>query len=278
VGFSIGSETQGSIVSPAARCGVAGLRPTFGVVPRTGAMTLSWSMDKLGPICRSAEDCALVLEAIRGPDGRDLSVRAVAFDWDPALRMRGVRVGYLKSAFEREKDHADRALDDAALAVVRRLAGTLVPVELPTRYPLEPLSIILRAESAAVFDELVRSGRVDLLERSSRPRTLREARFIPAVEYINANRARALVMLALHEALREVDLFVAPTSAENLSQVTNLTGHPVIAVPSGVRDDGTLASLAFVGQLWGEPKIVAAAREYQEATGFHLKRPPRFAV
>jgi Asp-tRNA(Asn)/Glu-tRNA(Gln) amidotransferase A subunit family amidase len=275
VAFGIGSETQGSIVSPAARCGVSGLRPTFGFVPRTGAMTLSWSMDKLGPICRSAADCGIVMQAIHGADGEDLTVKDIPFAWRPDRRITALRVGYLKSAFE--ADHDDRALDDAALRTLREMGVEPIAVELPGEIPMASLNVILRAEAAAAFDELTRSGRVDLIERSSRPVSFREARFSPAVEYIQANRARTLLMSAMHEAMRGIDLFVTPSFAQGLLQVTNLTGHPAVVVPSGFRPDGTPASISFIGRLYGDEDILLAGFAYQKATDFHERRPPRFS-
>jgi Asp-tRNA(Asn)/Glu-tRNA(Gln) amidotransferase A subunit family amidase len=275
VGFSVGSETQGSIVSPSTRCGATGLRPTFGHVPRTGAMALSWSMDKLGPICRSVEDCALVLDAIRGPDAGDPSARDVAFNWDARVDPTNLRVGYIRSAFQR--DHEGKDFDEAALEAVRRLGVDPVPVELPD-YPTHPLRAIIRTESAAAFDKLVRTGEVDRIERSARPRALREARFVPAVEYIQANRLRTLIMQALARELDGIDVVVTPSYAPGLLAITNLTGHPVVVVPSGFRDDGTPVSISFLGNLWKDAEAAVLARAYQDATGWHLKHPPAFAV
>jgi Asp-tRNA(Asn)/Glu-tRNA(Gln) amidotransferase A subunit family amidase len=324
VGFAIGSETLGSISSPSTRCGTTGLRPTFGLVPRTGAMALSWSMDKLGPICRSVEDCALVLNAIYGPDGQDRSVQNAAFNWDPNLDWRKLRIGYLKSDFEaqpqqpeppkeeknlteeekkkREEDAAnrelarvrqlyDRKFNDAALAKLRSMGINLIPVELP-KYPYQAMRTILLAEAAAAFDDLTRSGRDKLLTQQSKddwPNTFRSARFIPAVEYIQANRARMMAIDSLAKMFEQVDVIVAPTFATQLV-VTNLTGHPAVILPNGFRGDdapkpqvrdgelqpggpGTPLSLTFLGQLYGEAKLLAVAKAYQEATDFHLKHP-----
>jgi Asp-tRNA(Asn)/Glu-tRNA(Gln) amidotransferase A subunit family amidase len=275
VGFSVGSETQGSIVSPSTRCGATGLRPTFGRVPRTGAMALSWSMDKLGPICRSVEDCAVVLAAIHGPDGGDPTVRDIPFNWDARVKPASLRVGYIRSAFER--DHEGKAFDDAALDAVRSLGVDPVPVELPD-YPTQPLRAIIRTESAAAFDKLVRTGEVDRIERSARPRALREARFVPAVEYIQANRLRTLIMRALARELDGIDVVVTPSYAPGLLAITNLTGHPVVVVPAGFRDDGTPVSISFLGNLWKDAEAAVLAKAYQDATGWHLKQPPKFAV
>ncbi|MEO5580051.1 MAG: amidase, partial [Gemmatimonadaceae bacterium] len=202
VAFTIGSETLGSISSPSTRCGTTGLRPTFGRIPKSGAMALSWSMDKLGPICRTVEDCALVLDAIHGPDGKDLSAIAASFNWDATLDPSTLRVGYVKSAFDQPmtdpKDdkrtlHATKKFDDAALAVLRMLRVTLIPIELPD-LPYDAMRIILTAEAAAAFDDLTRSNRDSELVQQSRndwANTFRTARFIPAVDYINANRLRS---------------------------------------------------------------------------------------
>ncbi|HEX7049288.1 MAG TPA: amidase [Longimicrobiales bacterium] len=275
VGFALGTETLGSIVSPSTRCGATGLRPTFGRVSRHGAMALSWSMDKIGPICRSVEDCALVLDAIRGADGHDPTARDVAFDWDPDVRLSDLRIGYLKSGFE--EDHRGKAFDDAALPVLRSLGARLIPFELPDGFPMRALRIILSAEAAAAFDELTRSGRDALMEeRSSWPNTFRQARFIPAVEYIQANRARTMLMRALDDAMADIDVFVTPSFAGDVLLMTNLTGHPTVVVPNGFTEEGTPVSLSFVGRLWGEARALAVAKAYQDATGFHLKHPPAF--
>ena len=326
VAFSIGSETLGSISSPSTRCGCTGLRPTFGLVPRTGAMALSWSMDKLGPICRSVEDCALVLGAIYGPDGKDRTVKNVAFNWDAQLDWRKLRVGYLKGDFERtpqpeeeaekeppvseeekkkreqqrkrraafqERAKYDRRFADAALAKLQEMGVALIPVELP-KFPYDPMVTMLTAEAAAAFDELTRSGRDKLLTAQSAddwPNTFRTARFIPAVEYIQASRARRMAMGEVAKVFETVDVIVAPTSSRQLV-VTNLTGHPALILPNGFRGDdapkppaedngeddniggpGTPVSLTFLGKLYGEAELLAFARGYQDATDFHRKHP-----
>jgi Asp-tRNA(Asn)/Glu-tRNA(Gln) amidotransferase A subunit family amidase len=275
VGFAIGSETLGSIVSPSTRCGASGLRPTFGRVSRHGSMALSWSMDKLGPLCRSAEDCALVLDAIHGEDGKDPTAVTMPFQWDPAVGLKDLRIGYLKSGFEAER--RGKEFDDAVLDVLRSLGAELIPFELPDRYPVDPLRVILNAEAGAAFSDLTLSGRADLMERSAWPDIFRGAHFIPAVEYIQANRIRTLMMAELNQAMEGLDLFVAPSFARNLLLMTNLTGHPVAVVPNGFTDAGTPVSISFIGKLWGEAEAVAAARAYQEATRFHRERPPLFS-
>lgn len=288
VGFAIGTETLGSISSPSTRNGVTGLRPTFGRVPRTGAMALSWTMDKIGPIARSVEDCALVLEAIHGPDNLDRTVKDIPFTWDASLRATSLRVGYNKSAFElperndkNQLQHGTKRFDDAALDVLRRLGVKLVPVELP-EMPYGAMRLVLTAEGAAAFDELTRSGRdKELVQQTPRDwaNTFRTARFIPAVDYVNANRARTLAMLKWHALFETVDVIVTPTSVGSQLVATNLTGHPAVILPSGFRDtsdsDKTQVpvSLTFLGGLYQEAKLLAVAKAWQDATDFHLKHP-----
>jgi Asp-tRNA(Asn)/Glu-tRNA(Gln) amidotransferase A subunit family amidase len=286
VGFAIGSETLGSISSPSTRCGTTGLRPTFGRVPRTGAMALSWTMDKLGPICRSVEDCAIVLDAIYGPDGQDNSVIPAGYHWNAKLSPRKLRVGYVKSAFDtpltdpadpKRTLHATKPFDDAALDVFRRLGVNLIPVDLPD-VPYDAMRIILTAEAAAAFDDLTRSNRDNELVQQGKfdwPNTFRTSRFIPAVDYVNANRLRSVAIQKWDDLMRTLDVIVTPTGAANLSQLvaTNLTGHPAVIIPNGFREDGTPVSITFLGGLFEEPKMLAVARAYQQATGFHLKHP-----
>jgi Asp-tRNA(Asn)/Glu-tRNA(Gln) amidotransferase A subunit family amidase len=290
VAFAIGSETLGSISSPSTRNGVTGLRPTFGRVPRTGAMALSWSMDKLGPMCRSAEDCALVLDAIHGPDGRDLAAIANRpFVWDATAPLRAIRVGYFKQAFDlpeldpkdekqQRRLHATKKFDDAALAALRRIGVTPVPVDVPD-VPYAAMRLILTAEAAAAFDELTRTGRdAELVnqERFDWPNTFRTARFITAVDYINANRVRTLAIQQWDRLFRDVDVIVTPTNYGGVpSQLlaTNLTGHPAVILPAGFNEDGTPVSLTFLGGLFEEAKALRVASAWQQATGWHRKYP-----
>ena len=276
VGFAIGSETWGSIISPSTRCGTTGLRPTFGRVSRNGAMALAWSMDKIGPICRSAEDCALVLAALVGPDGQDLTVVDAPFDWNPGLELKSIRVGFYEKAFEKEKNGKPRLNDWAALDVLRSLGVSLVPIDMPT-LPVEPLSIILSAEAAAAFDDLTRGNADDLLVRQEReawPNVFREARFIPAVEYIQANRIRTLLMRDMAHRMKDLDVFVSPSFGGNVLLLTNLTGHPALAMPNGFDEKGTPTSISFIGNLFQEAKMLRLAKAFQEATDFHLQHPP----
>lgn len=282
VGFAIGSETLGSIVSPSTRCGASGLRPTFGRVSRHGAMALSWTMDKLGPICRSVEDCALVLHVIHGADGKDPTARDLPFNWDPAVTPRQLRVGYLKSVFERDRSEdqqEDREADLRVLDVLRDLGADLIPFEFPEDLPTGAMRIILSAEAAAAFTELTMSGRDDLLVRQGPegwPNTFRSARMIPAADYIQANRLRTVVMGSVDARFAGLDVVVAPSRGGPTLLVTNLTGHPTVVVPNGFREDGTPMSISFVGKLFGEAEALALAKAYQDATGHHRRRPAAF--
>ena len=276
VPFAIGTETWGSIVSPATRCGATGLRPTYGRVSRSGAMALSWSMDKIGPICRSVEDCAIVFKAIYGPDGRDPSVVDVPFEYRGRVDFDRVRVGFAKSLFEDESE--GKAHDEAALRVLERLGAALVPIEFPD-YPVESLAFILSAEAAAAFDELTRSNRDDLMVRQVRdawPNVFRASRFIPAVEYINANRVRYMLIQEMQKVMSTVDVYVAPSFGGDNLLLTNLTGHPCVVLPNGFDEAGCPVSITFVGRLFDEGTLLAVAKAYQDATGFHLKHPPLF--
>src|SRR5581483_11181278 len=251
-----------------------GLRPTFGRVGRAGAMALSWSMDKIGPICRTVEDCALVFGAIYGADGRDLGAVDRAFEWNPAVDWSKLRIGYLAAAFEEE--YEQRANDHESLAVLRGLGAQLVPIALPDA-PLDPLQLIMWAEAAAAFDELTRSDRDDLLVRQSKdawPNMLRAARLIPAVEYLQANRARGRLIADMAELMETIDLYVAPSLHHANLLLTNLTGHPAVVVPNGTMASGGWSSISFIGRLDDEATILAVAKAYQDATDFHLRHPP----
>lgn len=273
VGFAIGTETYGSIVSPATRCGVTGLRPTFGRVSRAGAMALSWSLDKIGPLARSVEDCALIFTAIYGPDGTDRSVVAAPFEWQPDFNPRGLRVGYLQAAFEAAYPHKDN--DARALAVLRDLGFDLKPVTLPA-YQMPALLLMLLGECAAAFDTLTRSNADDQLawqDAEAWPNTFRTARFLPAVDYINAARLRVRLMEAMAALMQTVDIIVAPSFGGDVLPITNLTGHPAVVLPNGFNADGTPTSLSFIGALDHEAALLAFAKAYQDATDFHRHYP-----
>jgi Asp-tRNA(Asn)/Glu-tRNA(Gln) amidotransferase A subunit family amidase len=289
VGFALGTETWGSIVSPCTRCGATGLRPTFGRVSRYGAMALAWSMDKIGAIARSVEDCALVFGAIHGADGLDPSVVDRAFHWPPGRDVRSLRVGYVEALFdedrtkeaeeEKEKPRLRewQQFDQQTLDVLRKLGLELIPITLPARYPVEPLELILTAEATAAFDELTRSAGVDQLVRQEEdawPNVFRQGELVPAVEYIRANRIRMLLLQAMEQALADVDVYVTPSYGGSHLLLTNLTGHPCVVLPNGFASDGTPTSITFMGKLYGETNVLALARAYQQATDFHLRRPP----
>jgi len=283
VGFSIGSETRGSIMSPAARCGVTGLRPSYGRVSRCGAMALSWTMDKIGPICRTAEDCAVVFCTICGLDGKDNTLIDVPFNWNAGADVKKLRVGYVKAAFEGEipenpenpqrvqRQREMRKFDEEALRVIRSLGINLKPIELP-KMTTDAIDFVLTAEAAAAFDDLIRSDKLDLMsaepERSSWVGSFRLHRFVPAVEYIQANRARYRLMEEYAALFAGLDLFVGSALS-----ATNLTGHPEISIPHGFDSKGQPTSLRFTGKLFGESEILLMSHAFQKKTDHHLKRP-----
>jgi Asp-tRNA(Asn)/Glu-tRNA(Gln) amidotransferase A subunit family amidase len=326
VPFAIGSETLGSISSPSTRCGTTGYRPTFGFVPRTGAMALAWTMDKLGPICRTVEDCALVMQAIYGPDHSDFSVVPAPFDWDADFDWRQLKVAYIRADFDElpqpekqpegwiepelkkwrddqpsrdatyQRQVYDHQFDVAALEQVRRMGIDPQPVALPD-LPFDALVPLLIAEAAAAFEELTLSGRDKLLTGQSPedwPNQFRIVRFYSAIDYIQANRVRTLAIREMQKIFSGYDVVLAKSSGIQLT-VTNLTGHPVVIVPNGLRrsdapkppqtdagdDDsvggpGTPVSITFVGRHYEDSKLLAFARAYQDATGFHRSHPPGF--
>ena len=275
--FAIGTETLGSIISPSTACGITGLRPTYGRVSRAGAMALSWTMDKAGPLARSAEDCALVLAALcaAGPDARDPATMLAPnrFEYAFGSSVKKLRVGYLKAAFD--QNYPTKANDLATLDVLRKLGVELVPLELPALSP-GMLRFILTAEGAAAFDDLTRSGRdgqLVLQNRSAWPNTFRSSRFIPAVEYLQAQRVRSLLIEQLDARLKGFDCYIAPSFSANLV-LTNLTGHPAVALPNGLTAAGLPTTITFMGQLYEEGKLLALAKAYQDATDFDEKHPP----
>ncbi len=289
VGFALGTETLGSIVSPCTRCGVTGLRPTFGRVSRHGVMALAWTMDKVGPIARSAEDCALVFSAIEGKDALDPYSTDGPFAWPPRRNFSDLTIGFVEELFEEERGKDAKTAEEKAQAaewrqfdrrsldVLRQLGARLVPLKLPSKTPVSPLSLILTAEAATAFDALVRDGRVKTMVRQTAdawPNVFRQGRLIPAVDYLSAQRARTLLMREMDESLAKVDLFVAPTYGGSSLLLTNLTGHPCVVVPNGFRmTDGTPTSITFTGKLRGESDLLAVADLFQRATDFHTRRP-----
>lgn len=268
--FALGTETMGSIVSPSTRCGATGLRPTFGRVSRHGAMALSWTMDKVGPICRSVEDCAIVFEAIRGIDDKDPTLINAAFNYDDRMDTKKLKIGYLKNSFD--NNYAFKAQDSMALETMKKLGYELLPIELPESLNLRP---ILTAESAAAFDELTRSGKDELLVRqdaNSWPVTFRTARFTPAVEYLQANRLRVQLIAEMNKVMEDIDIYLNPSWGSPSLGITNYTGHPCVVVPNGFID-GSPTSITFTGSLFGEAELLRVAKEFQDATDFHKKHP-----
>jgi len=274
--FAIGTETWGSIVSPSTVCGTTGLRPTYGRVSRTGAMALSWSMDKIGTICRSAEDLAIVFDIINGQDGFDQTLYDVLFNYQPEIDFSKLKIGYLKSDFDKPYDFHTQ--DSITLAKLQELGAELIPIELP-ELPINDLAIILSAEAGAAFDELTRSNRDTLLVRQIKnawPNVFRSSRLIPAVEYINANRIRFQLIQQMEKLMNEVDLYIAPSWEGDNLLLTNLTGHPCVVLPNGFSEDGTPTSINLIGRLFDEGRLIAFAKKYQDSTEYHKKHPPIF--
>ncbi len=295
VGFSIGTETSGSILGPSSRCGVTGLRPTLGRISRYGVMALSWTQDRLGPMCRSAEDCALVLRAIARPDGLDLSVRDIPFNWDGNRDVGRMRVGYLEQALDEIEDAAARRINRQTLDDLEALGVTMTPIDIPEW----PYYVTAHGvEMAVFFDELVRSGRAELLGRQTRADSFRAARLIPAVEYLQFQRARMMMMMQLAEATSGVDVYLVPrgprrprggrgggagaeaptepppfNAGRNASNMANYARHPALAVPNGFNENGLPSSMTFFAKPFGESELLAVAKAYQDATEHHLKHP-----
>ena len=310
VGFAIGTETRGSIISPSAVNGVVGLRPTYGRVSRYGAMALSWTMDKIGPMCRSVEDCVLVFNAIYGPDGRDDTVVDAAFAWNPGVPLSKLRIGYIPAEFElqpapagRGREGAGRGRGDApdgrgeagrgrggvspeeqrrraeervkvlkdALDVYRQAGAALEPIELPASRLSNMLSFILSTEAAAAFDDLTRTEGITDESLGSWPNTFRTHRFVPAVEYIRAQRARTLLMRQMDAVMTKFDVFITPTNSSSLS-LTNLTGHPAVALKAGFVNN-TPVEIMVTGRMYDEATMLRVALAYERATTWHTRNP-----
>lgn len=276
--FTIGTETLGSIVSPSTRCGATGLRPTFGTVSRSGGMVLCWSLDKAGPICRSAEDAAIVYYYIKGTDGKDPGSVNHAFNYNGKTDIKKLRIAYAENYFARlSKD----AMEWKVIAQLRSLGANVQAVQFPDSalYPNNLIDIILGAESAAAFDELTRTNRDDLIERQDKnfwPNIFRAARYVPAVEYINANRYRSALCKGMNDFMKNYDVLVVPTYAGRQLSITNLTGHPVVCMPMGFNQRGWPQSITLIGNLYDEASILAAAKLYQDNTDHNKKHPEKF--
>jgi len=281
VPFAIGTETWGSIISPSSTCGATGLRPTFGAISRSGAMTLSWSLDKIGPICRSAEDAAIVFNYIRGTDGKDMSAVNKPFNYKANADIKKMRIGYAKNYFDRITDTS--RTEWKVLETYRSMGVELIPVDFPDSlvYPFNIMDVVISAECAAAFDDFTRNDIDDLMTRQGLndwPNTFRVSRLVPAVEYINANRHRFILMQKVNEVINQYDVIICPTRGSgNQSAITNLTGHPVVCVPTGFdKRTNTPTSISFIGKLFDEASILAAAKYYQDKTGWDEIHPPAF--
>ncbi len=277
--FAIGTETLGSIVSPSTRCGVTGLRPTFGTISRYGAMVLSWSLDKAGPICRSAEDAAIVYAFIHGTDGNDPSAIRHTFNYTGKTDFTKLRIAYAENYFNRlDSNAAERKVLD----VYRSLGADVKAIDFPdsSMYPVNFIRIILSSESAAAFDELTRTNRDDLIERQDKgfwPNSFRAARTIPAVEYINANRYRYNLCKAMNDFMKNYDVLIVPTFSGRQLSITNLTGHPVVVMPIGFNSTWSPLSITLIGNLYDEATILAAAKAFQDKTDFNKMHPALFS-
>jgi Asp-tRNA(Asn)/Glu-tRNA(Gln) amidotransferase A subunit family amidase len=281
VAFAIGTETLGSIIAPSARCGVTGLRPTFGAVSRAGCMTLSWSMDKAGPIARSAQDCAIIFNVIKGKNNseQDRSVVDYPFSFNPPLTLNGYKIGYFKKLFDKKDTSKVKVNDSISLEKFRELGAVLEEVKMPDSIPFDAFDIILRAEAGASFDDLVREHRDRLLSeqtKESRANSLRQSRFISAVEYLQANRHRTVLIEKFNAMIKGFDFILSPTNGKDVSLATNLTGHPAITIPNGFDKKGRPTSITLIGNLYDEGPLLEAAYLFQQATDFEEKHPARF--
>jgi Asp-tRNA(Asn)/Glu-tRNA(Gln) amidotransferase A subunit family amidase len=279
VAFAIGTDTGGSILSPAVRCGVVGLRPTFGRVSRHGVMAAGWTLDKVGPICRRVEDCAIVLHAIAGPDGQDLSVPGdVPLGWDTRATANGKRIGVVPRLLEAEPDAETKANAMKALGALRGAGLDIREVTVPQS---DLTYFIEYIERAAGFETFVQAGHDTNMRITNIPRDLRVYHLVPAVDYLQANRERYRLMDAYAQATRDIDVMVAGsvtlTGATSLNPITSLTGHPAVALPTGFRANGTPTGLTLAGRLYDEAGLLVIARVVEQALGATGRKPPGFA-
>ena len=277
VAFSIGSETWGSIVSPSTVCGVTGLRPTFGRVSRTGAMALSWTMDKIGPICRTAEDCALVFDVIRGKDGQDPTLVDLPFNYNPKKGISSLRIGITEDYFNEKYDF--KTNDSITLEELKKLGAQFIPVKLPEQMPSMAMSIMLEAEAAAAFSDVTLSKKDTMMVRQEKiawPNIFRQARFIPAVEYIQASRLRTQLIAEFMEIFKKVDVIVCPSWGGNQLLMTNLTGHPALLIPNGFDKKGMPTSITFIADWYKEADLLLVGSTYQKKVEFYKQHPKKF--
>ena len=278
VPFAIGTETYGSIVDPSMRCGVTGLRPTFGSIARTGCMALCWSSDKVGPICRSAEDAAIVFTYIHGGDSVDASSRLMPFNYTGKADLSKLRIAYTRNYID---SLPDTSPERQTLTILKKLGARIVPFDFPDDLRgNDILSLIIGVESAAAFDKLTRSNRDDEMVQQNKdrwPNTFRTARFVPAVEYVNACRMRTAIMQKVDPLLAQYDIIIAPPETGDQLAITNLTGHPSVTLPVGYRPDGSPGSITFIsGRLYQEALLLAFAKAFQDATPYNKQHPKGF--
>lgn len=276
--FAIGTETHGSIISPSHTCGATGLRPTFGSISRTGAMTLSWSLDKVGPICRSAEDAATVFAFIHGSDGLDASAVNAPFNYSNKKDINKLRIGYPKNYF----DNMDTASQEwNVLKKLISLGIDIKPMNFPDSevYKFDMIGMVIGAESASAFDEFTRSALDDQMTRQTRfdwPNYFRASRTIPAVAYINTNRHRTMLMQKVNQAMEEFDIIVTPSFFGKQLSITNLTGHPALCMPIGLTKQGTPNSITFLSNLFKEEDLLLFGKFFQDNTDFDEMHPSKF--
>ncbi|MEB2773825.1 amidase [Algoriphagus sp. D3-2-R+10] len=277
VPFAIGTETLGSIVSPSTRNGVTGLRPTFGRVSKNGAMALSWSMDKIGPISRSALDDGIILSVINGEDTMDASTIKSAFNFSSKNDVKKIKVGYFNEFFEGDNPSMQNNKD--VLDLLRNQGFELHPVELKTSVNPRAIQIMLSVEAAAAFDELTRLGWDDQLvaqHKNAWPNAFRSARFIPAVEYVQAARQRTILIQEMHEIMKDYDVIITPSYGGAQLQITNLTGHPALCLPNGFNEQGGPTSITLLANLFEEEKLIMLGNLIQSTSDWQAKRPPMF--
>ncbi|MFD2034332.1 amidase [Belliella marina] len=275
--YALGTETLGSIVSPSTRNGVTGLRPTYGRVSKHGAMALSWSMDKIGPISRSALDNGIILSVLNGVDKLDKSTIPAAFNYNVDNSINDLKIGYFEDFFKGDREN--NVFDRQVLEDLKKIGLSLTPVKLETSVDVNSILIMLYAEGAAAFDDMTRLDLDDLMvnqRRNAWPNLFRSARFIPAVEYIQASRLRSILIEEIHELFKTYDVIISPSFAGNQLQITNLTGHPALCMPNGFLENGNPVSITFLANLFEEEKLIMLGLAFQENTEWQQKRPPFF--
>lgn len=278
VPFAIGTETHGSIVSPSHTCGATGLRPTFGSISRTGAMTLSWSLDKVGPICRSAEDAATVFGCIHGTDGKDASAVNAAFNYSPSADPKKLKIGYAKNLF----DKLDTSAQDWKVLQQLKQAGiNLIGMNFPDSesYQYDMIGIVIGSEAAAAFDAFTRLNIDDQMTRQTRgdwPNYFRQARTIPAVEYINTNRHRVTLIEKTIQSMKDFDVVITPTFGGRQLAITNLTGQPALCMPTGFTKTGLPTSITFLANHFKEEELLSVGKFFQSITNYEKVHPALF--